>query len=62
MNGIVTAAQAEIRALTETLRAQSARIAKMESENAHLRAILAHVRTSLNEQVNDPMEDGDANA
>lgn len=56
--GIVSAAQAE-------LAAKDARIAELETllttrthERDEARALLARLRTSLNEQHNDPMQDG----
>jgi len=65
---IITAAQAEILALTESLRAQSVKLAEaqaenaeLRAENAELRALLARFKTSLSEQFNDPAQ-GDREA
>jgi len=65
---IITAAQAEILALTESLRAQSVKLAKAEARNAELEAkvaelqsLLARFKTSLSEQFNDPAQ-GDREA
>jgi hypothetical protein len=58
MNDPVRVDKASLDALTETLRNLSRRVAKLESENAELKAILARSKTSLAEQFNDPMESG----
>lgn len=65
MSDPVRVDKASLDALTEAMRSMSARIAKVEAENAELRAenaelraLLAHYKTSLNEQHNDPMESG----
>lgn len=55
---IVTAASAQIVALTESLAAAEARAAKAEHDVAELRALLSRLKTSMAEQVNDPMEGG----
>lgn len=62
MNDPVRVDKASLDALTETLRNLSRRVAKLESENAELKAILARSKTSLAEQFNDPMQDGGASA
>jgi F0F1-type ATP synthase membrane subunit b/b' len=66
-HAIVTAAQAEIVAITEAMRAMSKRIAELEAgfatcrrERDEARALLAHYKTSLAEKHNDPMQDGGA--
>lgn len=58
MNDAVRVDKASLDALTETMRALSNRVAKLEGENAELRALLARSKTSLAEQFNDPMQDG----
>ena len=58
MNDPVRVDKASLDALTETLRNLSRRVAKLESENAELKAILARSKTSLAETFNDPMQDG----
>lgn len=60
MNDPVRVDKASLDALTETLRNLSRRVAKLESENAELKAILARSKTSLAETFNDPMQDGGA--
>ena len=55
MNDAVRVDKASLDALTETMRAMSARLAKVEAENAELRALLAR-STSLSERFNDPMQ------
>lgn len=62
MNDPVRVDKASLDALTETLRNLSRRVAKLESENAELKAILARSKTSLAETFNDPMQDGGASA
>jgi hypothetical protein len=60
---IITAAQAEILALTESLRVQSVKLAEVQAENAELRAenaelraLLSRSKTSLSERFNDPAQ------
>lgn len=57
---IVTAAQAEIVAITEAWREACVERDALRRENAELKAILARSKTSLAEQFNDPMQDGGA--
>jgi len=61
MNDTVSVGKASLDALTESMRAMSARLAKVEAENAELRALLARFKTSLSEQFNDPAQ-GDREA
>ena len=56
MNDTVSVGKASLDALTESMRAMSARLAKVEAENAELRALLARFKTSLSEQFNDPAQ------
>lgn len=55
---IVTAAQAEIVAITEAWREACVERDALRRENAELKAILARSKTSLAETFNDPMQDG----
>lgn len=61
MSGPVTVDRAALDALTETMRAMSARLAKVEAENAELRALLAR-SASLSERFNDPMKGNEEGA
>lgn len=61
MNDAVRVDKASLDALTETMRAMSARLAKVEAENAELRALLAR-STSLSERFNDPMKGNEEGA
>ena len=56
MNDTVSVGKASLDALTESMRAMSARLAKVEAENAELRALLARFKTSLSERFNDPAQ------
>lgn len=56
----VTMAQAEIRALTELAQRIAAERDRYRRERDEARALLAHYRTSLAEQHNDPMQGGGA--
>lgn len=53
---IVTAAEAQIAALTDALTTTTVERDRYKRERDEARAILARVKTSLNESVNDPME------
>jgi hypothetical protein len=55
---IVTAAQATIKALEEMLAQVNERLERAEADKRRLEALLTRSRTSLSEQVNDPMQDG----
>lgn len=54
----VTMAQAEIRALTEQVRQRDHKITQLTRERDEARALLARLKTSMAERVNDPMQDG----
>lgn len=58
MNDPVRVDKASLDALTESMRAMSVRMARLEAENAELRALLTRAKTSLNERMNDPMQGG----
>lgn len=59
MNDPVRVDKASLDALTETLRNLSRRVAKLESENAELRALLAQQRVHTQDEATEP-EDGGA--
>lgn len=58
-NDPVRVDKASLDALTETLRNLSRRVAKLESENAELRALLAQQRVHTQDEATEP-EDGGA--
>jgi hypothetical protein len=57
-HAIVTAAQAEIVAITEAWRRACNERDQYRRERDEARALLAHYKTSLAEKHNDPMQDG----
>lgn len=59
MNDPVRVDKASLDALTETLRNLSRRVAKLESENAELRTLLAQQRVHTQDEATEP-EDGGA--
>ena len=59
MNELVSVDKASLDALTETLRNLSRRVAKLEAENAELRALLAQQRVHTQDEATEP-EDGGA--
>lgn len=59
MNDPVRVDKASLDALTETLRNLSRRVAKLEAENAELRALLAQQRVHTQDEATEP-EDGGA--
>ena len=59
MSELVSVDKASLDALTETLRNLSRRVAKLESENAELRALLAQQRVHTQDEATEP-EDGGA--
>lgn len=61
MNAIAQA-QAELAAKDAAIAERDATIARLTRERDEARALLAHLKTSLNEQHNDPMHDGGSNA
>lgn len=54
---IVSAAEAVIHGLTEQLAQACRERDRYKRERDEARALLAHSKTSLNERVNDPMQD-----
>lgn len=62
MSDPVRVDKASLDALTETMRAMSARLARVEAENAELRALLTRAGTSLSERFNDPMKGNEEGA
>jgi len=56
MTDTVSVGKASLDALTESMRAMSARLAKVEAENAELRALLIHHGLETADEATEPTE------